>query len=386
MQICSVRTLIRVLEGQKVPLGRLNVRHGDSTKTPDGRAAASLRMVLGVSDTKKERRFECVCVETSFQAVRCVRIADQLSSETEKSGSPTKLLEVFKAFLRGIARGLLPGFLLDDEVFRTGDFVSGFEDGLPVDVVVSVGNAAAVNGGVVGLDVESAAAARKSAKGFFGGKLLTMGMSVIAPPDVDLSDDARIAVVEEGDPSGGFGAVDVLEVARVTMETDEGAEFGGFFSADAHFFSNALVGIFAFADATFETTGDDEEVEADFIREFGGRLQIVALNLVETEVSAGSLEPDVVKHRAEFFGAVAVIAGEFNNFETDFGNPLDVLRERVVIDDVAKGVELEPDRDVLFILLVFGKRGAEGAQRSGSGGAKTSLKERTTIHYGTFRN
>jgi len=272
--------------------------------------------------------------------------------------------------------------LLDDEVFRAGLFVRGFKNRRPIDLVVRVADDATVNV-AVRFDVQNLAASGKSGERFGGRQFGDAGAHrVVAPAKVDFRDDARIAVVEEFNPSVDFRALNEAVVARMTVETDKHAVFRGFFGASAHFVGDLLVRIDALAHTAFESARNEQIFEADFCGEIGGLLEFVALDRVETGVRADRFDPDVVEHFLHFGGAIAVITGKFDAFVTPFGDFLDILRESVVVHHVAEGVKFEPDRNTLFILFVFGDRGGSERTDGGKrGSAKTGLQERTTIHH-----
>ena len=266
--------------------------------------------------------------------------------------------------------------LLDAEEFCSGDLMGGLEYRFPIDVVVRIAYDASMDFRVVGFDVENTSSTRKSAERFGRSELLAMSVGVVAPPDVDLSDNTFVAVIEEREPSRFVGAVDVLIVAGMTMETNEHIVFAGFLSAGAHLFSALLIRIFAFANAAFETARDDQEAEPNLSGEIRAGLEVVAFDLVEADMRAGRFEPNVVEHLAKFRGAISMITGEFDEFKTSLGNPLQVLRECIVIDDVAERIELKPNRNMLFIFLVLGQRGSsERTKGCRCSSAKPCLQE-----------
>ena len=297
-----------------------------------------------------------------------------------KERSPTDFLEVGEAVFRGVERADLELFLFDDEPFGSAFFAASVEDGSPIDFVVGVGDRAAVNV-AVRFDVNALAATREGGDRFGRGQFdPVFAHRVVGPPDVDLGDNAFVAVVEERRPSGVFRAVDVEEVARVAVETDEAVKFRGFFGAFAHFFGDLLVRIVARADTAFETARDDQLVKAESLGDFRAFLEGVALDRAETDVRAGRFEPDVVEDFAEFFRVVVktVITGKFNAFVTHFGDFLQNARN-VFAGAVAKRVKLERDRNAFFALFIGGEEGRrEGSDR---GRAKTGLQEGATIHH-----
>ena len=298
-----------------------------------------------------------------------------------KERSPTDFLEVVDAVFGGFPRIDLELFLFDDEPFGAALFAASVENGSPIDFVVGVGDRATVNV-AVRFDVNALAAARESGDRFGRGQFdPVFAHRVVSPPDVDLGDDAFVAVVEERRPSGVFRAVDVEEVARVAVETDEAVEFRGFFGALAHFFGDFLVRVVARAYTAFETARDDQLVEAESVGDFRALLEGVALDRAEADVRAGRFEPDVVEHFAEFlrFAVKAVITGEFDAFVTHFGDFFQRGRN-VLTGDGAERVKLQRDRDAFFALFVSGEEG----RRKGSdrGRAETGLQEGATIHHG----
>ena len=155
----------------------------------------------------------------------------------------------------------------------------GFKDGSPIDSVVRIAYDASVNV-AVRLDMQDASAAGKGAQSLGGGKFGSVAMGVVAPPYVYLSDNSFIAIVEESDPRGIFRAVNVEIVASMPMESNKHTQLAGFFSARAHFFGTLLVGFVAFANTTFKTAGDDQEIKASLCGEISALLEFVAFDLV----------------------------------------------------------------------------------------------------------
>lgn len=298
--------------------------------------------------------------------------------------SPTDFLEVGEAIFDGFPRIDFELFLFDDEPFGAAFFTASVENGSPIDRVVGVGDRATVDV-AVRFDVDALAAAREGGDRFGRAQFdPVFAHGVVRPPDVDLGDDARIAVVEERRPGGFFRVVDVEEVARVAVETDEAVEFRGFFGALAHFFGDFFIRFAAFANATFEAARDDQFVEAEGVGDFRAFLEGVALDRAEADVRAGRFEPDVVEHFAQLFRVIlkTVITGEFDAFVSHFGDFFQRARD-VLAGDVAERVELQRDRDAFFAFFVRGEEGRRGEGGDGDG-AETGLQEGTTIHGTTF--
>ena len=87
-------------------------------------------------------------------------------------------------------------FLFDDEPFGAALFAASVENGSPIDFVVGVGDRAAVNV-AVRFDVDALAATRESGDRFGRGEFDSVfAHRVVSPPDVDLGDDAFVAVIK----------------------------------------------------------------------------------------------------------------------------------------------------------------------------------------------
>ena len=242
-------------------------------------------------------------------------------------------------------------FVFDGVGFGSADGLAEFNRFLPVDA------AFADNLVVRFLDVNRLGASR-----ILGDELVGVSALVDAVSEVDLKLNEIAGVVRENFPAGQtVFFVDNVEVVLMSVISNVHSGFFRFFRRLGEVLARSLPAVYA----VVAHAGANDELGAQFSMEFNRLFQFFQIfNLTAAGVRTGAEQTSVVLEFAKFFGGAAktCVFDAFVSHSRQFSKTLGGI-----VGNAADGVQLQANRNILFLFSERKRRSKQRTQRERTG-------------------